>query len=1292
MAQISSRVMDRGATAAPRKVSLAQFSEFWRLLPDLALASTTINLLAMVLPLALLQVYDRIIPNQSHATLGVLVLALVLVLVLELLVKIGRNHITSWLAAQFEHKVACSGLRRLLDANIVDIEAGSASGYLERFRSITALREFYGGDSLLALFDLPFTMVYLALIWMIADWLVLVPIVMLALFLGFAILNGRKVREDIQRRNMLDGQRFSFLAEVIQGIHSVKTMAMEALMLRRYEMLQESNVDQSFKSTMDSVAASDLGSQFSQLTMLLMVVFGAGQVISAESSPGTLAACVMLASRSLQPLRSAIGVWTRFQAISVARRQVQGLFDLSVEHRSQLPDLPPIRGALTIESATVRHAKASRPVFDCLSFSVGAGACIGIVGASGCGKSSLLGLLAGMVHPEQGRVLVDGHDLGAFNSASLSRQIAYLPQQGVLFKGTLLDNITMLDSTLEGAALEVAKLLGLDQVVAGMRNGYDTWIDGSVSDAMPGGIRQRIAIARALVHRPKVVLFDESNIAIDAAGDDMLRIYLERLRGHSTLILVTHRPSLLKLADQVYTITDGRLQPYDQGGVGAGAQGPRAQVPAAIPPRPVQMTGVGDSLKGRFPQASDLSRCLIALLHALEWRGNPRQLAESLPHMAESLDITGFRRVMTNLNYHGDSFRTTLGAIRTARLPVLFVPDRGPALVLLAESDGGLLVYNGATGNREVVAADATRGTSFRFDERDRVGTGSGVVQGSWLLTVLVRFQPLIWLNLLITLCVTVLGLATPALLMIVYNSVIPAGNTGILPFLAVGAGIALAMESVLRILRKQVFAHMGARCEFLIGGAIFQRLMALPATAAESATVGSQLARIKDFDILRELFVGRLSMFLYEMPMTAVYVVALTLINPWIIMTMLVCFFACVVLGLMTQAGLTRRMAISSKDQTRRQEFLTECLGKIRTIKFSGAEYIWYQRYRALSARAMESELVSQQFTTRMSCVSQMLGSLTAVAALTTCVLASFSGAIGPGAVVVSMILTWRLTGPLQSSFHSVSMLMRVIRSGRQIDNLMRLRVERDPASPRHAPPPLKGEVTLQRVSFRYSNDADPVLLGVTLKVLPHQVAAIAGPNGAGKSTVIKLITGIYQPQAGSIRIDNIDIRQFDPWDLRAVIAYVPQNCDMFYGTIAQNLRLTHPNASDDELRWGVEMAGLTEDILALPRGFDTRISDGQASQLPHGFRQRLSLARAYIKPAPVMLFDEPGNGLDNAGDMAFQRAIEWLRQQSTIFIVSHRPSHLRMADVVMYLQDGYVRDVGSFDKLSGLIMSALK
>jgi ATP-binding cassette, subfamily C, bacterial LapB len=289
-------------------------------------------------------------------------------------------------------------------------------------------------------------------------------------------------------------------------------------------------------------------------------------------------------------------------------------------------------------------------------------------------------------------------------------------------------------------------------------------------------------------------------------------------------------------------------------------------------------------------------------------------------------------------------------------------------------------------------------------------------------------------------------------------------------------------------------------------------------------------------------------------------------------------------------------------------------------------------------------------------------------------------NGDMTVGGLVASMILVWRVLAPLQTGFVSLTRVTQVRSSIAQINNLMNIKGEREQHTLVNPIKQIEGFVTFARVSIRYSPDSDPALVGISFELEPGEVICIVGGNGSGKSTVLKLLAGMYAPQAGSIRIDNMDIRQMDTVELRHAVAYVPQTVQFFYGTIAQNMRLAHPTATDADIYRACEMAGVLEDVLSLSQGsgkwkregFEVRIGDSSSGQMPTSLLQRLNLARGYLKKSPIMLFDEPGNGLDFASDQIFMKNVEKMRGETSILMVTHRPSHLRLADKILWLEYG--------------------
>ena len=535
---------------------------------DLIIATLFINVLSLALPIVLLQIYDRIVPNAAASTLVLLMIGLATALVFEAGLRMARAYVGAWMGARFEHRAGCEALDRWLRAPIDAIERDGVGVHLERFGALGTLKDYYSGQAILVLCDLPFAVLFLGVIWYLAGPLVLIPVTLTLLFAAAALSIGDGLRESIDRRSVADDRRFNFIIEVLGGIHTVKSLAMENQLLRRYERLQETCASHEQHVIRRNATAQAIGALFSQLTIFVVVGFGALMVIDGGLTIGGLVACTMLSGRSMQPLQRALGIWTRFQTISLADRRAQRLFAIPAEAPRDLPPLPAVRGAIQLRDVCFTYGLNKDgvelpPIIDRVSMTITAGEAVGITGSNSSGKSTLLALIGRLLVPTAGEIRVDGYDLAAFDPASVRRQVAYLPQYGRLFRGTILDNITMFRQDRAPAALETAEWVGLHRAVARMPRGFDTVVGEGAADTLARGIKQRVAVARALVHSPRVLLFDEANTALDAQGDTALRGLLERLKGRSTLVIVTHRPSLLALADTTYQLANGRITAQD---------------------------------------------------------------------------------------------------------------------------------------------------------------------------------------------------------------------------------------------------------------------------------------------------------------------------------------------------------------------------------------------------------------------------------------------------------------------------------------------------------------------------------------------------------------------------------------------------------------------------------------------------------------------------------------------------------------------------------------------------------
>jgi ATP-binding cassette subfamily C protein LapB len=521
-----------------------------------------LNLLSFALPLLLLQVYDRVIPNHTVSTLVLLVLGVGVALLLEAFLRFARSQIAAWGAARFEHLAGVRAFRHLLHADLASFEREGAGIHFERLNALEGVRDFYAGETLLTLGDLPFVVPFLGIVWYLAGPLVLVPVAAVSLFIVAAWRVGRRLRTALHDRAALDDRRYNFLLEVLGGANTVKALAMEALMLRRYERLLGTGAAATYRAALPSGLAQGLGSVFSQVVMVLAVGAGAWLVTQEQLTVGGLAACTLLVGRSIQPLQRAMGLWTRLQRARLARQRFLDVFGLPKTAPRSIPWREPVAAEVELQDVWFAYDRSGTQTIRGVSLRVAPGEAVSITGGNAVGKSTLLLLIAGLLCPRAGRVMIGGIDAHELDALNRTGGIALLPQQSVLFRGTLLDNLTSFQTEERAdSALRMTALLGVDEVIGRLPQGYQTEVTDQAIQSLPLGVLQRITIARALASKPTLLLFDEANSCLDRHSDAVLKDVLASLRCRTTMVLVGHRPSVIGLAKRQYLLADGVLRP-----------------------------------------------------------------------------------------------------------------------------------------------------------------------------------------------------------------------------------------------------------------------------------------------------------------------------------------------------------------------------------------------------------------------------------------------------------------------------------------------------------------------------------------------------------------------------------------------------------------------------------------------------------------------------------------------------------------------------------------------------------
>lgn len=675
-----------------------------------------------------------------------------------------------------------------------------------------------------------------------------------------------------------------------------------------------------------------------------------------------------------------------------------------------------------------------------------------------------------------------------------------------------------------------------------------------------------------------------------------------------------------------------------------------------------------------FSGGSGYDACLGPLLAALGWRGDARGVVEARPHFVEALDLIDFRNTLANIGYASRPVRIVLSRLDERLLPCLFVPRSGTPMVVRHGQHGQLEMFDGGTGEIKPASPEIGHGTAYVFEAREPDVESARSRQGerTWFQRTAARFGSTLRLLLVVTFLLNLLALTVPLFIMLVYDRVVATSSFSTLVYLGGGIAVALAFEFALRYLRARMLAYVGARADTLAGTAVFQRILYLPTALTAAASVGAQVARMREFEAVRDFFTSPLALVFLELPFVVLFIAVIAALGGSIALIPVALFAFFVLAAVILNPQVRKSVAASSRAAGARQDFQVEMLSKLRTVKYACADETWFDRYREHSAEAATAHFRTATMTALVQTVGHVLMMCAGITTLAFGIMRVLDGDMTVGALIACMALVWRVLSPLHTCFLTFVRLEQVRNGIRQINNLMALSPERDQVPATAANIDLQGRVTFSRVSFRYTPDAHPAVIGLSFDIRPGEVIAVIGPNGSGKSSLLNLILGLYTPQVGSVRIDGHDIRQLDPVAFRKSVAYMPQGCNLFHGTIAQNLRLAVPDAGDEELREAAASANVLEDILALPQGFETRVADQAVQNMSAGFRQRLALARVYLKKAPLVLLDEPSTALDPKGDEAFRLKIGDLRGHSTVFFVTHRPSHMKLADRVLVLEGG--------------------
>lgn len=447
-------------------------------------------------------------------------------------------------------------MERLLRAPAEAFDRRGKGYYAKRLATIGSLREAWTGAALQTMLDLPFAPLYLFAIWFLAGPLILAPLAMLGVVAISGWFAGRRIRTEARALAVAEERRFNFLLDTLRGFATLKLLGAERLFERRYERLQARTAALRRGLTVATATSQEQGALLAQLGTIIVTAWGCLLALDGELTVGALGACAMLTARGLQPLLNGINLWARHPALADARARLAELATLPEWARPDLPPLVVSAGSVRLENIDFSPIVLQGLLLQNLTINIQPLEFAYFNSPNGSGRSALLCLMTGEARPTRGRVVIDGQDLSRHDLAATRHSVALVPTDRPLIRASLLRNLTLDHPDTENQAIEHANALGLEVVASQPSEGWHTEIGPGATPLAPG-IAQRIGIVRALILEPGILLLDDVTAQLDSAGDQALTRLLARVKGTRSIVLVSHRPSVLTMADRVLTIAGG---------------------------------------------------------------------------------------------------------------------------------------------------------------------------------------------------------------------------------------------------------------------------------------------------------------------------------------------------------------------------------------------------------------------------------------------------------------------------------------------------------------------------------------------------------------------------------------------------------------------------------------------------------------------------------------------------------------------------------------------------------------
>ncbi len=545
----------------------------WHIYRDVLVASLLLNIFAIANPLFVMNVYDRVVPNNAIETLWVLAIGITVVYGFDLLLRTLRGHFIEVAGKKSDIMLSSQIFEKVMGLKL-SARPPSVGAFANNLREFESVRNFITSGTIATLIDLPFVVLFLLVIWFIGGPIVIVPAMAIPIIILYGVMIQGPLRGSVEATFRASAQKNATLIESLTGMETIKALGAEGPVQRKWENNVGHIANWGVKSRLISSSSVNMATFIQQMASVAVVVFGVYLISDKEMTMGALIACVILTGRAVAPMGQVANLAANFFQTVTALKSLNQIMELPVEREAgrSFVHRPSLEGDIEFHDVSFQYPGAEVASLKNVSFRLKKGEKLAIIGRIGSGKTTLEKLLLGLYEPTSGSVTLDGIDLNQIDPADLRRNIGYIPQDIMLFFGTVRENIVYhAPFADDGAVIRAAEIAGVDEFVNRHPQGFDMLV-GERGERLSGGQRQSIAVARALLLDPPIMLMDEPSNSMDNSTEDNLKTKLKGVLKDKTVILITHKASLLDLVDRVMVIDTGKVI----------ADGPKEQVLEAL--------------------------------------------------------------------------------------------------------------------------------------------------------------------------------------------------------------------------------------------------------------------------------------------------------------------------------------------------------------------------------------------------------------------------------------------------------------------------------------------------------------------------------------------------------------------------------------------------------------------------------------------------------------------------------------------------------------------------------------